>query len=96
MGREKLNERNLAEAIRLLGEAVKLNPRFALAWNGLAYARMLSGQYREALADLDRALEVDPGYINALQNRAAVRRRLGDTQGADADAARAAELLQKR
>jgi tetratricopeptide (TPR) repeat protein len=96
MGREELNARNLPEAVRLLSEAVKLNPRFAQAWNGLAYAQMLSGQYREALVALDRALEVDPGYINALQNRAAVRRRLGDTQGADADAARAAELLQKR
>ena len=79
-----------------MGEAVRVNPRFAQAWNGLAYARMLSGQYREALADLDRALEIDPNYANALQNRAATRRALGDTKGAEADASRAAEILGKR
>ena len=45
---------------------------------------------------VDTALKIDPNYANALQNRAAAKRRLGDIQGAEADSARAAELLKGR
>jgi hypothetical protein len=57
---------------------------------GLAHARL--GQPREALADLSRAIELQPDDAEAYLERADCYERLGDDRAAHADRQRAREL----
>ncbi|MBI5879984.1 MAG: tetratricopeptide repeat protein [Chloroflexi bacterium] len=58
-----------ADAIAAYGRAIECNPASAEAHNNRAYAYMTVHEYERALADLDRALQLRPAYINALVNR---------------------------
>ena len=53
---------------------------------------MLMERYGEALADLDRAIELDPGHAWAIANRGYTYRRMERYEGALADLSRAIEL----
>jgi len=46
------------------------------------------------MADLDRAIQIDPTYADAHHGRGLYRQALGDRQGALADFQRAADLYQ--
>ena len=46
-------------------------------------------------ADFDQAITLNPTYGNAYTNRSSARRASGDIKGADADQAKARELLAK-
>ncbi len=46
-------------------------------------------QLDKALADYSKAIELSPNYAKALDNRAAIRRTLGDLEGTQADLSRA-------
>jgi tetratricopeptide (TPR) repeat protein len=52
------------------------------------------GDYEAALADLDRAIELDPEYAEALNNRGSVYNRLEDWERAIADFDRALEIAE--
>jgi len=43
---------------------------------GLKYAR---GNYQGAIADYNKAIEINPQYANAYYNRGLTKRKLGDT-----------------
>ena len=58
-----------AGAIAKYGRAIERNPASAEAYNNRAYTYMTVHDYKHALADLDRALQLRPEYINALINR---------------------------
>lgn len=58
-----------AGAVAAYGRAIERNPASAEAHNNRAYAYMTVHEYERALADLDRALQLRPEYINALINR---------------------------
>ena len=49
--------------------AVRLNPGLAEAYNNRAYVHMVEKDYAAALPDLDRAIQLRPGYVSALMNR---------------------------
>ena len=68
-----------------LSEALRLKPDLALAWNARGFARYLMKRYAESLTDLNEAIRLNPRYLNAYQNRAAVRKALGDEAGAGSD-----------
>ena len=53
---------------------------------------MLMERYGEALADLDRAIELDPGHAWAIANRGYTYRRMERYEEALADLSRAIEL----
>lgn len=49
---------------------IQLRPGFSLAYNNRGYAYLMSGQYELALADLQKAIELDPKHPNAYKNLA--------------------------
>ena len=59
------------------------NLRFAYLTRGLAYAKQ--SDPHKALEDYDRALAIDPDYVEALQYRGALQVELGATEAAAAD-----------
>lgn len=58
-----------AKATIEYGIAIKTYPEFAEAYNNRAYTYMRMQNYPMALADLDKAIELRPDYVNALRNR---------------------------
>jgi tetratricopeptide (TPR) repeat protein len=63
MGQRMIEKRNLKEAIRLLTKAIELNPGFAPAYRdrGFCYQSARNhDQYREAILDLEKYLELEP------------------------------------
>jgi tetratricopeptide (TPR) repeat protein len=92
-GRKMIQEDRFAEAIEALSQALKLNPYLATAFNARGYAHFRLKQYKEAIADFDDAIKLNPAYGNAYTNRASAKRMAGDKAGADADQARARDLI---
>ncbi len=60
---------NCAKAIEDYSQSIKLNPKYAQAYNNRAYTNMRLRNYKDALTDLDKAIALNPNYINALMNR---------------------------
>ncbi len=54
-----------------------------------------SGDYKEAIEDYNRAIEIDPKYAETYCNRGVARYHLGDKQGALKDLNKAIELNQR-
>jgi tetratricopeptide (TPR) repeat protein len=72
-----------AEAEEALGQADLVfrtrwaeNPQDAGAWNGSGSVEALRGHYEQALTYIDKALEIDPDYEEAKQDRQRVLGRL--------------------
>ena len=91
-GRELLTQEKFAEAIKVLSEAIKLDPELTLAYNARGFAYLRLKRYTLAKADFDKALRQNPMYINAYANRSALRRLTGDAAGSAADRAKARAL----
>jgi tetratricopeptide (TPR) repeat protein len=64
--------RHFGLALLLLDEIVDLAPDFAEGWNKRATLHYEMGQYKAALADIAKALELEPRHFGALAGRAAV------------------------
>lgn len=60
---------NCTQAIVNYSEAIKINPLFAEAYNNRAFTKMRQQNFKDALPDLNKALEIRPDYVNALMNR---------------------------
>lgn len=72
-------------------QALKLDPNSARAYRWKAYLEILDGEYKDinvlnqALADLNRAIEIDPDYLDAYDLRAMIYRQLENYPQAIAD-----------
>ncbi|KAK3836913.1 MAG: hypothetical protein JOS17DRAFT_680579 [Linnemannia elongata] len=64
-GNRKVNEKEYAEAIRLYGEAIVLNPKNAVYYANRAAAYSQMGDHQNAITDSLKAAEVDPSYSKA-------------------------------
>jgi tetratricopeptide (TPR) repeat protein len=73
-------------------EALKLNPRYVLAWIKRGNLRSQQGAYTEAIADFDQALRLDARAVLAWNNRGLAWQNQGDLDAALRDYARALEL----
>ena len=88
-----IQEERFAEAIEPLSQAVKLDPFLATAFNARGYAYFRLKKLPQAIADFDQAIKLNPVYANAYTNRSGAKRAAGDKTGADADQAKARDLL---
>lgn len=61
----------------LLGELVEYCPDYAEGWNQRAFASYLAQDFTAALADLDRALAINPDHIAALSGKGLTLMGLG-------------------
>jgi len=66
-------------------QALRLNPRYALAWANKGNVFFDLNRNDSALVCYDRALALRPGLSEPLNNRGSVRARMGDLHGAIAD-----------
>jgi Mlc titration factor MtfA (ptsG expression regulator)/Tfp pilus assembly protein PilF len=82
---ERLDDGDLSDALRILSILLESHPddEEALAHRAIALRGL--GRDDEALADCERALDIDPQDVDALAIRGAIRRDRGDVRGALAD-----------
>jgi tetratricopeptide (TPR) repeat protein len=79
-------------AIDGYSEALKLEPRSALARNNRGLANKRQGDFEHALADFTQAVRLDPTFAIALHNRAAAHQALGKLDEAIVDYSEALRL----
>jgi len=72
--------------------AIKLDPKYAKAWNARGAARHQSGDFDGAVADHTHAIKLKPDFAEAYGDRGAARNVKGDAAGALTDYNRAIEL----
>src|SRR5438552_16629737 len=90
--RERFQLQDYYGAIHLLEEVVAAGRAFADAHHLLGLSYSLVGQQDQALAQLDRALVLNPHYVEALVHRAIVLNELGREAEADVAFRRAAQV----
>src|SRR5207249_8343351 len=97
---EQANERFQLQdyygAIHLLEEVIATGRAFADAHHLLGLSYSLAGQTDKALEQLDRALALNPNYIEALIHRALVLNELGREEEANAVLRRARQVASER
>src|SRR5881409_561236 len=97
---EQANERFQLQdyygAIHLLEEVIATGRAFADAHHLLGLSYSLAGQPDKALEQLDRALALNPNYIEALIHRALVLNELGREEEANAVLRRARQVSSER
>ena len=97
---EQANERFQLQdyygAIHLLEEVIATGRAFADAHHLLGLSYMLAGQADKGLEQLDRALALNPNYIEALIHRALVLNELGREEEANAVLRRARQVTTER
>lgn len=69
---ENLSKQRFSEAAEMFGRALKQNPEHVQTHGNLALCLAGLGRKTDALASLDRALELDPTYEPASTNRKAI------------------------
>ncbi len=89
--RERFQLQDYYGAIHLLEEVGASGRAFADAHHLLGLSYSLVGRHEQALAQLDRALALNPHYVEALIHRAIVLNELGRGEEADAAFRRASQ-----
>ena len=79
-------------AIELYDEAIRVNPKNAIAYGNRALAHHYLTEYNEAIEDNNIAVSLDPKYAGAFRNRGAAYAELGNHQQALKDYIKAIEL----
>jgi len=91
-GRAYNNKKQYDRAIADYDKAIKLNPKFASAYNGRGVTYDDKGQYDRAIAEYTHAIKLNPQYIKAYNNRAWAYFKWGKAAKGLPDANKAIEL----
>ena len=80
------------KAIADYTEAIRLDPKFAQAYNNRGGTYYGKGEFDKAIADFSEAIRLNPKYAHAYYNRGLVYSKQGENRKADEEFARAKEL----
>ena len=80
------------EALLFFEKALKIDPKYAPAWNNKGAALYNLGRYEEAITCYEKALEIDPNYTQAWNNKGVALNGLGRYEEAITCCDRAMEL----
>jgi tetratricopeptide (TPR) repeat protein len=86
-----LEKYNYAEAASLFRDALRINPNSAAALVGLAESKRIESSH-EALAEVNRALSINPNHVRALALRAWLELEADDSAAALKSAERALQI----
>ncbi len=92
LGQEAYNRGDWEAATTRYSNSIKLDPKNYWGYSGRGLALYKQGLFDEVLKDLDKALEIHPERIPALQNAAEVRIMLGQYDDAQRQASKAQDL----
>ena len=73
------------EKLRAYSEAIRLDVKYAFAYNNRGSARLSKGDIDGALSDYDNAIRLDPKYASAYYNRGNARLGKGGLEGTLSD-----------
>ncbi|MBD0403566.1 MULTISPECIES: tetratricopeptide repeat protein [unclassified Flammeovirga] len=76
LGVEQLTRENYKDAIATFSHALMFNKSFAEVYNKRAVAYYMRGEYNKAVADLKRALELEPRHFGALSGLCNIYREI--------------------
>jgi tetratricopeptide (TPR) repeat protein len=86
------DSRDWDQAIAEYGEAIKINPNLADAYNNRGMAHDKKSQYDQAISDYGQAIRIDANFADAYFNRGISYRNKGDLDRAISDYSRAIDL----
>jgi tetratricopeptide (TPR) repeat protein len=92
LGYGYLEQNNPAAALREFQAMARQDAQAKKAFYGIGKSQLLLKQYQAAVTAFDRAIQLDPAYGMAYQNRGAARFSLGDQASGCEDWQRAIEL----
>jgi predicted Zn-dependent protease len=92
-GRKALSKGNSQKAEALAAKALRIEPREALFYGLRGDTRAKRKNYRKALSDFNRAVQLDNGFFYHYLRRGEVRQQLNDVQGARSDLKKSISLL---
>jgi uncharacterized caspase-like protein len=84
-GYEHFKKKDFDRAIADYGEAIRLNPSFAQAYDGRGSAYRYKGDFDRAIADYSVAIRLDPSFAQAYDGRGSAYRDKGDFDRAITD-----------
>jgi tetratricopeptide (TPR) repeat protein len=87
-----LNQKDAVIAIKYYSRAIKIDPKFARAYNNRGSVKHNLKDYAGAIQDYNVAIELDPTSANAYNNRGNAKANLKDYRGAIQDCDKAIEL----
>ena len=96
LGDGNLETGDLQKALVAFAEAVRLDPKYADAYNGRGVALALNGEAERAIADCSEAIRLEPDNPEFYRSRGYVYEQVGEQLQADADLAKADELEARR
>ena len=92
LGAGYLESQELEMALIAFGEAIRVDPKMAQAFNGRAVVLGMLGDFQKALADATEALRLDPWEPEYYRTRGYVYDQLGDKENAATDLEKADQL----
>ena len=85
LGTISLKEANLQDAVEYFGNAIALDSNYGAPFKNLALAYLQLGEFELALLNIDKALRLSPGDLDALHTKGYLKLRSGNFDDAIAD-----------
>jgi beta-barrel assembly-enhancing protease len=86
-------KKDYAKARSLINEAIKMEPRESRFYGFLGELELIDKDYKGALAQFDKSMELDPGYFKPMVQAGIANYQLGDNAAAEPLLARSMQLM---